>query len=67
MYKQFFKGRKIIRVVNSIGTNMIEIKKDDIRTKEDPDVMIMGKNESKKREEIGRNTLQGILPFLQQE
>ena len=66
MYKQHFKGNKIIRILNPIGTNVIEIKKSDLKTKYDPDIIIKSKSEVEKSNKKAVQALQLVFPFIQQ-
>lgn len=65
-YKKYFKGKKIVRLTNPLWTNTIVLDKGDLKTKEDPDVVIKSKSDTTKQNEQTRLMLTSILPFVQQ-
>ena len=67
MYKQHFSGKKIVRLVNPLTTNIIQLSKEDLNTKYDPDVTIKSKSELDKKNQKIIQFLTWIVPFLQQE
>jgi hypothetical protein len=66
-YKLNFKGKKLIRIMNQIGTNSVEIKKDSIKAKTDPDIIITSSVQQEEKKQKVALAMQYIIPFLQQE
>lgn len=66
MYKRYFKWKKIIRLLNPLGTNTIILEKWDLNTKEDPDVIIKSRWEVETENNKSRGLLTAVLPFIQQ-
>ena len=66
MCKQNFKGKKVVRVMNGMMTRLLEITKNDLKTKEDPDVIVKSKNEETKKNKDIANMILSILPMLPQ-
>lgn len=66
MYKKYFKGKKILRILNALGTNTIILDKGNLNTKEDPDIVIKARSDVTKQNEEARWLLTWILPFIQQ-
>lgn len=64
MYKQNFDGKKIIRIVNPIGSNVIKIVEDNIKTKEDPDIIIRSRSQVNKEKEQQFLAMQYFLPMI---
>jgi hypothetical protein len=66
-YKLNFKGKKLIRIMNQIGTNSVEIKKDSIKAKTDPDIIITSSVQQEEKKQKVALAMQYLIPFLQQE
>lgn len=66
MYKQNFSGKKIIRIINPIGANVIEFKTKDIKTKQDPDIIIKARSQVNKIKEQQFIAMQYFLPLITQ-
>lgn len=65
MLKQNLKGKKIVRIINGMGTRLLELWRNDLKTKEDPDIMVHSKNEEiKKNKDVAQNiaAMLGMLP-----
>jgi len=54
MYKKYFKGKKILRILNALGTNTIILDKGNLNTKEDPDIVIKARSDVTKQNEEAR-------------
>lgn len=62
--KQNLKGKKLVRVINGLGIRLLEINRNDLKTKEDPDVMIKSKNEQKAKNKEQAQNLAAISAML---
>lgn len=66
-YREYFKGNKIIRVVTSFGTNVVEIRPQDLKCSTDPDIYIQYRSQAKALNEQEKAAFMANLPLILQD